>query len=146
MPIPPSLLTLQLLPNMITKKQAKLGLIFLAYSLALLLPLIPGLVHAEDATTTVTLYNPLGETDVRVIIGRIIKGILGVVGSLAFLMFIYGGVMWMTSAGNADRVKKGQSILVWTVLGLGVIFSSYAAVNAILNAITSGSVSGSVSG
>ncbi len=126
---------------MITRHQAKRGAIIVAYSLVLLLPLIPGLVRAED-TTTVTLYNPLGITDVRVIIGRVIKGILGIVGSLAFVMFIYGGVLWMTSAGNADRVKKGQSILVWTVLGLGVIFSSYAAVNAILNSITTGSVTG----
>jgi hypothetical protein len=126
---------------MITKKQAKLGAIIFIYTLALLSPLIlPSIVHAE--TTTVTLYNPLGEDDVRVIIGRVIKGILGIIGSLAFLMFIYGGLMWMTSAGNADRVKKGQTILIWTVLGLGVIFSSYAAVNAILNAITAGSVSG----
>ena len=126
---------------MITRHQAKRGAIIVAYSLVLLLPLIPGLVRAED-TTTVTLYNPLGITDVRVIIGRVIKGILGIVGSLAFVTFIYGGVLWMTSAGNADRVKKGQSILVWTVLGLGVIFSSYAAVNAILNSITTGSVTG----
>ncbi|HCC83446.1 TPA: hypothetical protein DEP96_01195 [Candidatus Uhrbacteria bacterium] len=135
---------------MINIKQAKKGALIVAYALVLLLPLVPGLAHAETAvsttaastTTTVTLYNPLGEADVRVIIGRVIKGILGLVGSLAFAMFIYGGMLWMTSAGNADRVKKGQSILVWTVLGLGVIFSSYAAVNAILNAITSGSVSG----
>ncbi len=129
-----------------------------AFALILTLPLLPNLAHAGDATTTtattattttaasttaaVTLYNPLGETDVRVIIGRVIKGILGLIGSLAFLMFIYGGMLWMTSAGNADRVKKGQSILVWTVLGLGVIFSSYAAVNAILNSLTTGSVNG----
>lgn len=121
----------------------KLGLTFTVYTLVLLSPLLlPTLVHAEDSTV-VTLYNPLGEDDVRVIIGRVIKGILGIIGSLAFLMFIYGGLMWMTSAGNADRVKKGQTILIWTVLGLGVIFSSYAAVNAILNAITTGTVSGS---
>ncbi len=133
---------------MLNRTSIKFGLIVTAYTLILLSPLlIPNITHATEpaASTTVTLYNPLGETDVRVIIGRVIKGILGIVGSLAFVMFIYGGVMWMTSAGNADRVKKGQSILIWTVLGLGVIFASYAAVNAILNAITSGTITGPVS-
>lgn len=108
------------------------------YALVLLLPLLP---HSALADSTVALYNPLGESDVRVIIGRVIKGILSLIGSLAFVMFIYGGVLWLTSAGAADRVKKGRDILTWTTLGLGVIFASYAAVNAILNALVRGEVS-----
>ncbi len=112
------------------KKLATLG--FAAAVIAL--PFVPGIVAAE----TVTLYNPLGEDDIRVIIGRVIKGILSVVGSIAFLMFIYGGTLWLTSAGVPDRVKKGKDILTWATLGLGVIFASYAAVNAILGALTSG--------
>lgn len=93
-------------------------------------------------STTVTLYNPLGESDVRVILGRVIKGFLSVIGSIALLMFVYGGVLWLTSAGNSDRIKKGKDIIVWAVLGLGIIFSAYAITNAIINAITTGSVTG----
>ena len=104
---------------------------------ALLLAL-PSLAEAA----TVTLYNPLGESDIRVIIGRVISGILSIVGSVALLMFIYGGTLWLTSAGMPDRVKKGKDILTWATLGLGVIFASYAAVNAVLNALTRGNVTG----
>lgn len=104
------------------------------------LPLLIPHVHADEGAT-VTLYNPLGdETDVRVIIGRVIKGVLSIIGSIAFLMFIYGGVLWLTSGGNSDAVKKGRDVLIWTTLGLAIIFAAYAIVSAVLNAITSGSV------
>lgn len=100
----------------------------------------PALAEETTSSTTVTLYNPLGEDDVRVIIGRVIKGVLSVIGSLALLMFIYGGVLWLTSAGNPEMVKKGKEILMWTTLGIVVIFASYAIVNALLYAITTGNV------
>lgn len=101
----------------------------------------PATSTAATSDTTVTLYNPLGEEDIRLILGRIIKGILSIVGSLALLMFIYGGVLWLTSAGNPEMVKKGKEILIWTTLGIGIIFASYAIVSAILYAITEGTVS-----
>lgn len=68
-------------------------------------------------------------------IGTIIKAVLGVVGSLALVMFIYGGLLWMTAAGNTERVEKGKKTIVWAVLGLVVIFTSYALVKFILLAI-----------
>jgi len=69
------------------------------------------------------------------LIGTIIKAVLGVVGSLALVMFIYGGLLWMTAAGNTERVEKGKKTIVWAVLGLVVIFTSYALVKFILLAI-----------
>lgn len=109
------------------------------------------LATADDCPEgVVCLYNPLdpqgtGDSeayDIRKIIGRVIRALLSIIGSIAFLMFTYGGVLWLTSAGNADRVKKGKDILIWSIAGLGIIFSAYAIVNAILNALTSGNVSG----
>lgn len=128
----------------------KKSLVILGTIALLAVPLVaPFLVHAQDTTsssTTVTLYNPLGTTsedsDIRVILGRVIRGLLSVIGSLALLMFVYGGVLWMTSAGNSERVKKGKDIIVWAVLGLGVIFSAYAITNALIQALTTGSVTG----
>lgn len=74
----------------------------------------------------VTLINPLTSDDPAVIIGNIIKGILGLTGVIALAAFVAGGVIWMTSGGNPDRVKKGRDILVWAVIGLFIVFSSYS--------------------
>lgn len=110
----------------------------LVFSFAM--PIAAPALAQESSSTTVTLYNPLGEEDARVIVGRVIKGVLSVIGSLALLMFMYGGVLWLTSGGNPEMVKKGKEILIWTTLGIVVIFASYAIVNALLFAITTGNV------
>lgn len=70
-----------------------------------------------------------------VLVGRIIKGILGVVGSIALLIFIYGGFLWMTASGHSDMVQKGKDTLIWASIGLAVIFASYALVKFIFNAL-----------
>lgn len=85
---------------------------------------------------TVSLSNPLG-SDVTIpgLIGRVINAILGIVGSLALVMFIYGGFTWMLAAGSSEKVKKGKDILVWAAIGLIVIFSSYALVKFVITSI-----------
>ena len=90
---------------------------------------------ASAALATAQLSNPLGTDDVRVIIGRIIKAILGVSGGLALVMFIWGGLIWMTSQGEKARIEKGQKTLVWAVIGLAILFVAYAAVNWVILAL-----------
>lgn len=82
------------------------------------------------------LRNPLDGIDSpQELIGKIINAVMGLIGSIALLMFIYGGFTWLTSAGNTEKVKKGKDILVWAAIGLVFIFSSYALVNFIINSI-----------
>lgn len=83
---------------------------------------------------TVELCNPLGDNEPTIpeLIGRVIKAALGIVGSLALVMFIYGGITWMTAAGNSEQVTKGKGIIVWAAIGLVVIFASYALVHFVI--------------
>jgi hypothetical protein len=92
----------------------------------------------DEKTSSVTLPNPLEKDEVlspQVLIGKIIDKVLGVVGSLALLMFIYGGFTWMLAGGNAEAVTKGKNILIWATIGLIVIFSSYALVKFVFSGI-----------
>lgn len=82
------------------------------------------------------LTNPLSVKTVPELIGKIINGILGVVGSLALLMFIYGGFTWMLSGGNSSAVERGKNILMWAAIGLVIIFMSYALVSFIIKTTT----------
>lgn len=82
------------------------------------------------------LKNPLGSIDTpQALIGKIINSVLGVVGSLALLMFVYGGLTWMTSSGSQEKVKKGRDIIVWSAIGLAIIFASYGLVRILLNSV-----------
>lgn len=82
-----------------------------------------------------TLQDPFGKQPIQKILGSVIKIFTGVSGSLALLMFVYGGFLWLTSAGNAEQVTKGRKVMVWAAIGLLVIFGSYAALSTIFGAI-----------
>lgn len=56
-------------------------------------------------------------------------------GAIALLMFVIGGVYMLASAGRADWVKTGKSILVGTSTALFFIFSSWLIVNFILTSL-----------
>lgn len=89
------------------------------------------------APTVIKLQNPLGEgrTDMRVIVGEIIATALGVMGSLALVVFIYGGFMWLTAGGSDEKVKKGSQAMIWAVIGIFIIFSSYAILTLVISGL-----------
>lgn len=51
--------------------------------------------------------------------------ILGIVGALTLLMFVFGGLVWILSGGSSDKVQKGKDIILGSVVGLVIVFSSY---------------------
>jgi len=83
----------------------------------------------------VDLEGPV-KGDMTQIISNIIKFILGLVGVLALIFFIYGGITWITSAGNAEQVKKGKSTLIWAVMGLMICFLAYSLVTFVITKST----------
>lgn len=130
----------------------KKQIFFLIFSIITLTPFIlyaagadPGIragTGRGDFTGDVPIIeNPLGTSDdakdPRYLIGRIISTVLGIIGSIALALFIYGGLLWMTSAGNEEKVRKGKDVIIWATLGLALIFSSYAIVRFVLGAFLS---------
>jgi hypothetical protein len=98
---------------------------------------VPSAPSTAPSTTpsATALNNPLGVNSVPQLIGNIIKALFGIVGSIALLMFIWGGFTWMTAQGDPKRVQKGKDTLIWAVLGLAVVFGSYALVTLVINAL-----------
>ena len=87
-----------------------------------------------DATTEMLReqaksLNVMGLTSVSQLIGRVIKILFAFIGSIAFVLYILSGFMWMTASGNSERVTKAKSILVWTSLGVVVMLASYLLVD-----------------
>ena len=83
------------------------------------LMLIPILTHAT------ALPNPIPTNDPESLALQILKIFLGFLALIALIMFILGGFMMLTSAGNADRVKKAKNTLIWAAAGVVVILGSY---------------------
>ncbi|MCK5510817.1 hypothetical protein KAI65_04745 [Candidatus Parcubacteria bacterium] len=110
-------------------------ILILLFTIVIIIPI--SINAADDVTDMVELENPLGDDigSPNQLIGQIINGVLGIVGSLALVMFIYGGFVWMLAAGSNEKVQKGKDILVWATLGLVVIFSAYAVVKFVIEGI-----------
>jgi hypothetical protein len=77
-----------------------------------------------------------GEGNARVLLLSIVNFFLGFLGLLAVLMVIFGGVLILTSAGDAEKAGKGKKILLYAAIGIVIILLSFAIVNTILGAGT----------
>lgn len=85
---------------------------------------------------TLTLENPLRSADtIPEVINNVLTGVLGLVGAVALLMFVYGGFLWLTAMGEDKRVKQGWDTMTWAAIGIAVIFASYALVKVVFNAL-----------
>lgn len=61
--------------------------------------------------------------------------ILSIVGSLALLAFIAGGLMLILSAGNSEWVARGKQTLIGAVVGLAIVFTSYMIIQLIFTSL-----------
>lgn len=68
----------------------------------------------------------------RGLIKNIINFFLGFLGLLAVVMVIYGGFLYVSSAGNEENVNKAKKILLYAVVGIIVIIAAFALVNTLL--------------
>ncbi len=60
---------------------------------------------------------------------NISQWILGIVGSLTLLMFVYGGFTFLISAGSSEKVGQAKKIITAAVIGLIIIFASWLIIN-----------------
>ncbi len=103
-------------------------------------PGVTGGGNAPGRQVYKTLPNPLGSQTMTIgsipqIVNKIINAILTIIGAIALLVVIYGGFMWMTSAGNENRVAKGKSTLMWAAIALAIIFLAWILVGFLFQAL-----------
>ena len=65
----------------------------------------------------------------------LINWFLGFLGFIAVALVIYAGIIITTAQGNPDKVKKGQKIITYAVIGLVIVALAYGIVNFIITGI-----------
>jgi cysteine-rich repeat protein len=108
------------------------------------------LAQVTDSLVDVGAATGLSAEDPKVIIARIIRVVIGVLGVLSVLIVLYGGFMWMTAAGNEDKLTRAKKILISGTIGLAIILLSFAiasfVISALLGATGAGGGNGSSDG
>lgn len=61
------------------------------------------------------------------LVGTYVTAFLGFVGTIAFVVFLYGGFLWLTARGNDDQVADAKKYLFNGTVGVAVIVLAYSA-------------------
>lgn len=108
-------------------------------------------VSTVQAVEPEKLFNPLEATvdpnaPVQSLAAIFINALFGIAGSIALAMYVWGGVLWLTSAGEAKKVDQGKGVIQWTTLGIIMMFAAYTLVSYLFSSFGTGSVGGATGG
>ncbi|MCU0679461.1 MAG: hypothetical protein MUC28_03405 [Planctomycetes bacterium] len=78
----------------------------------------------------------LATADPRVAVVGLIRLLMTFLGIIAVIIVLYGGFVWLTAAGNEDRVGKAKKIITAAVIGLIIILSSFLIIDFIENNVS----------
>lgn len=75
-----------------------------------------------------------GKTDVKLadIINVVISFVYPLAGLILFFILVWGGYEYLTSAGNAEKVKSAQGKITSGLIGFFLLMISYLAVRIII--------------
>lgn len=59
-------------------------------------------------------------------IAEIIKVVLGFLGVIFIVLILYAGFMWMTSAGNEEKINTAKKTMVAAIIGTAIVLAAYA--------------------
>jgi hypothetical protein len=62
---------------------------------------------------------------------NVLKFLLGTMGIVALVMMVLGAIMYLTSAGDSDRISKGKDIFKYSVIGVLLAMSAMVLVTQI---------------
>ncbi len=126
--------------NFFYRKRLITSVVFLFLILAGLsfaLPTLAQLQSSQQAVNTASLSAGVQEgADLITIIGRIINVALGFVGVVLLIIILYSGFEYMTAGGTPEKVQNATKRIKNAIIGLLIVFFSFAIVNFILGYFT----------
>lgn len=72
----------------------------------------------------------------------IINYALGIAFFVAVIYLIYGGFLYITSAGNEESAEKGKNAIVYSLIGIVIIVLSFVIVSAVYRFVANNSSGG----
>ena len=71
----------------------------------------------------------------------ILNSIIGIAGLIAVIFIVIGGVTYMTSTGDAGKIKKAKDTILYAVIGLVVCALAFIIVNWAISIVSNSSSS-----
>lgn len=90
---------------------------------------------AEEIKTLADCNLAKEEKDLMVTATDIINVIVGVIGVIAVFVIVLGGIFFVTSTGDAAKIKRAQHAIIYGVVGLIIAILAFAIVNFVLKSV-----------
>ena len=122
--------------NKLTLKKLTAGFLTL---MVLSLLVMPVLVSASVGDANI---NFIGTADIGLAKGNLIstintliRYILSFLGLVAVIIILWGGFLWMTSAGDDDKVAKARKLIISGIIGIVIILAAFIIANFAISTI-----------
>jgi hypothetical protein len=77
-------------------------------------------------------------TTVDAIVATVINIFSFVVGVIAVIMIIIGGIKYITSGGDSNNISSAKTTIIYAIIGLVVVALAQVVVRFVLNRVTTG--------
>ncbi|MFA4845830.1 MAG: pilin [Patescibacteria group bacterium] len=106
----------------------------------LLLPTAAMAQLSEATTELETVGSSIGTAGTSAtlpeLIGNAINVLLSVLGIIFVVLVVYAGFLYLTAAGEDEKVKKAKKLLTQSVIGLVIIIAAYAISSYVIDALS----------
>ncbi|MDP3794481.1 MAG: pilin [bacterium] len=75
----------------------------------------------ETQPQTFVIPRPGDIKDLNDLLDRVLKFLRTIGAPIATIMIIYAGLTYIFAAGNSEKITQARSILLYTVIGYGII-------------------------
>lgn len=76
-----------------------------------------------------------GESKLINTVSNVLMAIYGIVGILAVVMIVVGGVKYMTSQGDPGKIQSAKNTIMYSIIGLVIVLAAFAITDFILSAL-----------
>ncbi|MFC1623221.1 hypothetical protein ACFL2R_01955 [Patescibacteria group bacterium] len=99
----------------------------IVYGASSLVVIAPVVVSAYSAPASTDL--PTGS--ITEIITNIMQWLLGLVGLFGVIGFAIAGILYLTAAGDEDRIGKAKNAMLWSIIGVVVALLGVVIITAV---------------
>ncbi len=105
-------------------------------SLFFVLPANASALSRLKSTGTTAYQGAPPATNLTATISGIVVTVIQLLGVAFFLLLMYAGFLYLTAAGDEEKVKKAKNLIVSAVIGMILILSSYAIASFVEGSLT----------
>lgn len=93
--------------------------------------------HANNSNNSsnannLNIDNPLGTDSFVDLFVGIANWVAGIVATLAVIVIVFGGIQYLLSGGNEEKITQANKTIQWAIIGLIVVVLSWSLLKTVL--------------